>query len=1176
MRLVSLEIKGFKSFAEKTVINFNDSITGVVGPNGCGKSNVVDAIRWVLGEQKTSMLRSEKMENVIFNGTKNRKASSLAEVSLTFENNKNLLPTEFHTVTISRHYYRNGDSEYKLNGITCRLKDITSLFLDTGISSDSYAIIELGMVDEILNDKDHSRRKLFEQAAGISKYKARKKETLNKLEATQGDLNRVDDLLFEIETNLKALESQARKTERFYKLKEEYRQLSIELALFTLDGFKKSFETLKQQQQQEEDKMLKLETDLVSQEASLAQEKADNIEKEKQTLAAQRALNEFVTAIKQKENEKNILSENLKFQRDKQESLTAQNSKAVEDLQLITESINGFKEQKASEHDVFNSFSQELEIAKQVLENIRADHAATKSRLDEQTSVMRDLEKEMAETEKNVTIRDVQKQNLLQEKDRGETEFQSRQEEHAQLQNQLQALRNEEQLKKEFVMELTQAGDALQVQINSVEEELEITRDELRAIHRHLDARQNEYNLTKSFIDNMEGFPESIKFLKQHPEWATHAPLLSDIISCPAEYRVAIENYLDQYLNFYVVADMGEAMNAVNLLSSASKGRANFFVLNDFEDANERSVTPPPNSIRALDIVEVDAKYRKLVSFLLSGAFILRDEEQVDLRSLDKNASIISRTGKFIRTQFGLSGGQVGSFAGKRLGRIKNLEALEIEIHQLKENAERLQQRIQQLQQDLIGLKNSSKDAELDDAREQHNIVKNQLTSIFTKIENIESFFSSHLARMESIQLKVEQLNGERNQHASELQIHADKKNGLQQLLDHLTASFSASEVKLNESSLEYNAKNIRFVQQQNKVAAIDRELEYKNQQFTITQQLIETNQYELNRATASIAEISEKLSASEAAIIHDYAQKESLEKEVAAVEQVYYESRAKINEAEEHVKTISKNKEQIGVLLGHIREKTTELKIQLNSLKDRLNIEFKIEIEALMEREPNPELNPEELQQKSEKIKNRIETYGEINPMAMEAFNEMKQRHDFIVSQKTDLNNAKASLLQTIEEIETTAKSQFLTAFNAIKENFISTFKGLFTSEDECDLILEDPDNILESKIQITAKPKGKRPQIIDQLSGGEKTLTAISLLFALYLYKPAPFCILDEVDAPLDDANIEKFNKIIRDFSQDSQFVLVTHNKNTMAAVDVIYGITMQEEGISKVVPVDFRSLN
>jgi len=249
---------------------------------------------------------------------------------------------------------------------------------------------------------------------------------------------------------------------------------------------------------------------------------------------------------------------------------------------------------------------------------------------------------------------------------------------------------------------------------------------------------------------------------------------------------------------------------------------------------------------------------------------------------------------------------------------------------------------------------------------------------------------------------------------------------------------------------------------------------------------------------------------------------------------------------------------------------------MQLNSLKDRLNIEFKLEIDSLMDREPNRELNPEELQQKSERIKNRIETYGEINPMAMEAYNEMKQRHDFIVNQKNDLMNAKSSLLATIDEIENTAKLRFTEAFNTIKENFQLVFKGLFTPEDECDLILENPSDILESKVQIIAKPKGKRPQIIDQLSGGEKTLTAISLLFALYMYKPAPFCVLDEVDAPLDDANIDKFNHIIRDFSQKSQFILVTHNKQTMTAVDAIYGITMQEEGVSKVVPVNFSSLN
>src|SRR6185436_4042603 len=340
--------------------------------------------------------------------------------------------------------------------------------------------------------------------------------------------------------------------------------------------------------------------------------------------------------------------------------------------------------------------------------------------------------------------------------------------------------------------------------------------------------------------------------------------------------------------------------------------------------------------------------------------------------------------------------------------------------------------------------------------------------------------------------------------------------------------------------------------------------------------QLIESNQNELNNTFQLIADLEQKLSVAEANIIQDYSLKEEKEKLAASVEQVYYESRGKINEVEEQIRSHSKNKEQVEHLLSEIRDKVTELKLQLNSLKDRLNIEFKVEIEGLMEREPDLELNPEELQQKSERIRSRIETYGEINPMAMEAYNEMKERHDFIVAQKNDLMNAKASLLQTIDEIENTAKQKFMEAFNAVKENFQSVFKSLFTQDDECDLILESTSDILESKIQIIAKPKGKRPQIIDQLSGGEKTLTAISLLFALYMYKPAPFCILDEVDAPLDDANISKFNTIVRDFSQKSQFILVTHNKQTMSAVDVIYGITMQEEGVSKVVPVDFRSLN
>ncbi|MFN5843548.1 MAG: chromosome segregation SMC family protein, partial [Bacteroidota bacterium] len=328
MKLVSLEIKGFKSFADKTTIHFNENMTGVVGPNGCGKSNVVDAIRWVLGEQKTSVLRSEKMENVIFNGTRNRKPSALAEVFLTFENDKNLLPSEYNTVTISRHYYRSGESEYRLNNVNCRLKDITNLFLDTGISSDSYAIIELGMVNEILNDKDNSRRKLFEQAAGISKYKSRKKETLNKLEATQADLNRVDDLLFEIDNNLKSLESQARKTERYHKLKEEYKELSIQLALHHLKDYKVIFDNIQTQQTEQQDKKIVLETELLQYEAKLQADKNDFLEKEKNLLQAQRKLNELVSYLKQKENDKNLVTENIRHLNEKVENWKRQNDQA--------------------------------------------------------------------------------------------------------------------------------------------------------------------------------------------------------------------------------------------------------------------------------------------------------------------------------------------------------------------------------------------------------------------------------------------------------------------------------------------------------------------------------------------------------------------------------------------------------------------------------------------------------------------------------------------------------------------------------------------------------------------------------------------------------------------------------------------------------------------------------
>lgn len=1170
MKLVSLEIKGFKSFADKTTIHFNENMTGVVGPNGCGKSNVVDAIRWVLGEQKTSVLRSEKMENVIFNGTRNRKPSALAEVFLTFENDKNLLPSEYNTVTISRHYYRSGESEYRLNNVNCRLKDITNLFLDTGISSDSYAIIELGMVNEILNDKDNSRRKLFEQAAGISKYKSRKKETLNKLEATQADLNRVEDLLFEIDNNLKSLESQARKTERYHKLKEEYKELSIQLALHNLKDYKVIFDNIQTQQTEQQDKKIVLETELLQYEAKLQVDKNDFLEKEKNLLQAQRQLNELVSYLKQKENDKNLVTENIRHLNEKVENWKRQNDQASIAIQSLEQSIASFTERKTTEETTLIQLQTDLEQAKSKLELIRLQHTDARRTLESENQQMRSIENEIVDLEKKITVLKVQKDNLIRETDVNERDLQQRNEERSRLAEQLVDLEQKENSERDAIHHLTQLADSSQQQITNLETKINDVREELNARHRSLDARQNEFNLTKSFIENMEGFPDSIKFLKNNSDWNKQAPLLSDVISAQSEYRVAIESFLEPYLNYYVVNDMQEAMQAVNLLSNAAKGRANFFVLNDFE--NETAETAPAESaIRALDVVECEDRYRNLVNYLLRNVFIVDEQQQLP----NLKATFIARSGKYIRNRYAVSGGQVGAAGGKRLGRVKNLENLSKEINQLKAESDQLRQRLQEFQQELASLKSNNHDKQLDALRDTYNLTRNQITGIKTKLENIDRFYVDFDVKKNSINERGTAID-------ADLLIMNDVISQKQQIRENQQAKiqeanqqFNHIDTQLSEASQLFNQNNILFLQQQNKINAFTQEINFKRLQLDETNHNIDRNKTELESASRQLLELESRKNETEAELILLYEDKTRQDNLVADVDRIFYESRGAINELEEQIRNIAKQKEHCDLLLNEMRDKVNDLKLQLASLKERLDLEFKISIDDLMEQEPGAEINKEDLNEKVGRMKNRLENFGEINPFAVEAFNEMKQRADFIVTQKNDLVTAKESLMNTIDEIESKAREQFMEAFNQVKENFVNVFRNLFTAEDTCDLILSNPDSPLESSIDIIAKPKGKRPQTINQLSGGEKTLTAISLLFALYLLKPAPFCVLDEVDAPLDDANVGKFTDIIRQFSDKSQFILVTHNKQTMASVDVIYGVTMQEEGVSKVVPVDFRQL-
>src|SRR6201986_4808777 len=457
MQLTSLEIKGFKSFGDKITIHFNKGVTAIVGPNGCGKSTVVGAVRWMLGEQSTRMLRSEKMENIIFNGSKSRKAANLAEVSLTFDNTKNILPTEFSTITLTRKLYRNGDSEYRLNDVQCRLKDITDLFLDTGIGSDSYAIIELRMVDEIINNKEGSRRNLFEEASGISKYKLRKKQTFSRLKDTEADLERVEDLLFEIEKNLKTLENQAKKTERYYRLKEQYKTLSIMLASFRIVSFSESLKKIEEQEQKQKAEKGGIVAQIDALEAGLQQQKLDSLTKEKNLSVQQKTTNEFVSKIRAYESEKKIKNEQLKFQQDKEARLSEELDRDKNQLNHVLYNIKRLAEEKAQEDENLQTVQALVNDLKLAVDELRIQQGSARAELNELTSINNRLQNQIYKAEKDLEILQIQEQALEQESQRNiedatnkEAELSHFNQVVAELQNRSETMEKELQLIVEF------------------------------------------------------------------------------------------------------------------------------------------------------------------------------------------------------------------------------------------------------------------------------------------------------------------------------------------------------------------------------------------------------------------------------------------------------------------------------------------------------------------------------------------------------------------------------------------------------------------------------------------------------------------------------------------------------------------------------------------------------
>jgi chromosome segregation protein len=1175
VRLRSLDIKGFKSFADKTQVILDHPITGIVGPNGCGKSNIVDAIRWVIGEHKIKALRSDNLEDLIFNGSKTRSASGMAEVSLTFENTRNLLPTEFTTVTITRKFYKNGESEYRLNDVACRLKDIHNLFLDTGVSNDSYAIIELGMVDDIIKDKEGSRRRMLEQAAGISIYKTRKKEAKQKLEATEADLARIEDLLFEIGANLRTLESQAKKAERYFQIKGEYKEVSIELAKASLEHFNEQYKSLNEQERQEVDRRAELEAVVATGEAAVEKDKVALITHEQELNGLQKAFNELLNRIRQLEGDKRLAAQRLEHLREREKSLNETIAGAGQQLGKLEESIAFAGEQIAAETKALEELRTTLEALRKDMDESRATYDAAKQTLDATRARVQTAQRRQFDAEKKVAVADTSVMNLQRSIQHLQEEATGRNKQIEQVKQERAAAEGTLEAKQQSLQSLLTRQEEVKGKILQGQEELEGLRSTLVEENRKLDARRNEHDLLKSLVDSLEGYPDSIKFLKRNKEWGSDAPLLSDVFVVKPEFRTALESVLDQYLNYYVVENVDEAAAAVRLLESSKKGKANFILLDRISQqpataraGNQDGVT------HALEAIEVDEKYASLAQHLLGHVYI---HNHLPEGTQSNNGEIlVDKSGRYKTDHYTVGGGSVGLFEGNKIGRAKNLERLAADIASLTEVTNSLRKQISETQTRLAGFNAELADKTIEQIRQEINRLQNSIYNFGNRIETYEAANATGARRMEELQGQLAQTQESIAGTREELKAVEAEMQEIAAAVREAEASFAAVESRFNMASQQYNAQNLQYTRQQSKLESLKGELQFRSNQLTETQRQIEQSHETLTATHSQIAETEKALHGGDEELYNLLSRKESDERALNEKDRAYYEMRNAVAAAESTLSQKRREKESAEALLSGIKEKLGEMKLQLAGMKERLQVEFRVSLDEILDQPRTTDQGVDELMAESDRMKKRLENMGEVNPTAIEAFTEVKARHDFIVEQKTDLVNAKESLLATIEEVEATANARFKETFEKVRENFVQVFKALFTPDDTADLRLTDPENIAESGIEIYAQPKGKKPSTLTQLSGGEKTLTSTAFLFAIYLIKPAPFCILDEVDAPLDDANVGKFTNMIRQFSDNSQFIIVTHNKQTMAAVDVIYGVTMQEPGVSKLVPVDFRSLN
>lgn len=1165
MYISELELQGFKSFAYKTNVSFDKGITAIVGPNGCGKSNIVDAMRWVLGEQRPTLLRSSSMSNVIFNGTAKKNALGMAEVYLTFVNNKGLLPTEYNEVTIGRRLYRSGESEYLINGTTCRLKDITDLFMDTGMSSDAYSVIELKMVEEILNDKNNDRRRLFEEAAGVTRYKEKRKKTFRKLDETQADLQRVEDILVEVRKKTNSLEKQAEKAQKAKKYKEELEHLDKALNKHEYLKIKEELEPLEERidNADKEKKEIVAKAEKLEEEAEEAR-KALN-EKERQQSEAQRRVSQLNSKIRDTETSLEITQEKISNEENVIEQYTSDIEQSEKDLEDLREAFESSKKKLAT-------FDDDLEKAEKNLAESKERYSEIQQQYNKEQEELNQLEKDFSQA--NQDLNDLQTKRIKIESrlENTEGDLVRIREEIEDLEDEIMNFRGEKKLAEEKLEKANSERSEQQQKLQAAREEREelsekrnTLKDHIRNHQSKLDSVQSEIQLLQDIANSNEAFPSSVQFLlENHASQFNHLDVVSNLFSTDEKHAVALEAVLADALNYVVVDTLDDARKAATLLKENDKGRATFIPLDQLSDSYQTV-----SDSLAIQ-VNTKSKFDPLKELLLGNVRVFDSVDEAYSTLEDNGQTGVTLDGEVVTNAQFFKSGSKSKNAGIRVGLKDKIAKLEDKAGSINSEIQSSKKRLEEVQQQYSAIDLNELEQELKEKEKQVRKIENNINSFEHKIEiyqknigELENRRKSLIDNEDSSQQQLDELQPKQKELQQKLKSLHEQQEEKKETLQELDEERSIAQSRYNDAQLKHQDLKNKVENHERDIKRAQEGIKNLKKRLKIRSQKTDEAKERISSYRSTIEQLEDELSTLKE-------KKQEADKQLEQAEEASGKQRGRINEIEKDLKEVRRRKEVNMELVHHLAMSKEKYEMQIENLSDHIWETYGVLMDQIDKELPD-DTKPDEAKERISWLRQKLNKIGEVNPLAIEEYEEEKERLDFYEEQVGDLHQAAEELQETINEINKTAIERFNKTFEKIRVNFQKVFHTLFNEDDYCDLVIdEEAEDPLDASIEIKANPKGKRPSTINQLSGGEKTLTAIALLFAIYLVKPSPFCVLDEVDAPLDDANIERFADMIRNFSEETQFIIITHNKKTMSKAEMMYGVTMPETGISRLVGV------